>query len=95
MPDMSRWVLAAVLLPLIASLWSRTRIGLAAGVILIAVGGTTALWGIPHLRDPLILMRKGFDSERPQQLGLVAIAMGGLLVIAGVVAVRGYVRRRD
>jgi len=95
MPDTGVWFSAIVVLLLIASLRSRAGIGLAAGVILIGVGAMTALFGIPHLRDPLLLTRlKVFDYEQPQQPGLQRIAGGGVLVIAGVVAVRGYTRRR-
>lgn len=95
MPNTPVWLLLFILLLVVASLRTRTRVGLAAGLALIAVGGVIALSGVPHLRDPLILMPlKSFDYEHPQQPGLVSISAGGALVVAGIVAVRGYVRRR-
>ena len=90
------WLLSFVLLLLVASWWSRTAIGLVAGLVLIGVGGATALWGVPHLRDALVLRRlKASEYEQPQQPGLYAIAVGGVLVVAGSVAVRGWMRRQD
>ena len=56
MPNTPVWLLLFILLLVVASLRTRTRVGLAAGLALIAVGGVIALSGVPHLRDPLILM---------------------------------------
>ncbi len=96
MPETRGWLLFVVALLVIGAAWRHTRVALAAGLILIGVGAATALWGVPHLRDPFVLRRlKSFDYERPQQPGLYAIATGGLLVVAGMVIVRGYMRRPD
>jgi hypothetical protein len=70
------WLLFFVLLVLVASWWSRTLIGLVAGLVLIGVGGATALWGVPHLRDALVLRcLKASEYGQPQQPGLYAIAV--------------------
>ena len=72
------------------------RIGLAAGLVLIAVGLGEALWGVGHLRDPLVGRRlKVTEYEQPQQPGIYAIANGGILVVMGIATVRGCIRKRD
>jgi hypothetical protein len=72
------------------------RIVLAAGLVLITVGVSLALWGVPHLRDPFVGRRlKWSEYEQPQQPGIYAIATGGILVVIGIVTVLGYIRKRD
>jgi hypothetical protein len=45
---------------------------------------------------PLVLKRlKWAEHEQPQQPGIFAIASAGILIVAGVAIVRGYMRRRD
>src|SRR6185503_2273139 len=97
MPGLRAWLLSivAVALLVVGSVWTHTRIALAAGLVLIGGGAAIALWGVPHLRDPLVLKSlKWSEYEQPQQPGIYAIAAGGVLVVAGAVILRGHMRTR-
>ena len=98
MPETRAWLLSIVIVALlvVGSVWRHTRIAFAVGLALIGGGAAIALWGVPHLRDPLVLKRlKWSEYEQPQQPGIYAIATGGVLVVAGTVILRGHVRSRD
>jgi drug/metabolite transporter (DMT)-like permease len=87
-------LLVMLALLVVGFFWDRPRVQLAVGIILIAVGAAFALWGVPHLRDPVELRRRAFDYDRPQQPGLFAIGLGGASVVAGMVIVRRHTRRK-
>ena len=92
MPETRAFAFIILALILVAAIWRHKRVGLVVALLLVGLGVANVSWGVMHLKDPLVLRRRAFDYERPQQPGLYAIAWGGLFVVVGAVLVLDHTR---